>query len=85
MAKGGGGRTVVASMLGAADGPKLGALATFVEELGKDVGKLARQIKNIQATAAVAQGALPSYIRKAATTGKVRRGKRTPRRSARKS
>ena len=73
-----------ASMLGAADAPTLGALATFVSQLGKDVGKLAHQIKIIQETAAVAPGALPSYIRKAATTGKVRRGKRTPRRSPRK-
>jgi chromosome segregation ATPase len=72
-----------ASMLGAADAPTLGALATFVSQLGKDVEKLAQQIKIIQETAAVAPGALPSYIRKAATTGKVRRGKRTPRRSPR--
>ena len=73
-----------ASMLGAADAPKLGALATFVDQLAKDVGRLAQQIKLIEETASVAPGAIPSYIRKAAVNGKVRRGKRTSQRGARK-
>ena len=66
-----------ASMLGAADAPKLGALALFVEQLSKDIEKASRQLKQMEEAAEVAPSAIPSYIRKAATNGKVRRGKRS--------
>ena len=37
-----------ASMLGAADAPKLDALATFVDQLAKDVGRLAQQSSSLK-------------------------------------